>query len=314
MMNTWRAFENKHHVSVLLVDDSPDTLLMLTESLEAAGITILVALDGQRALNLLERISPSLILMDALMPGMDGFETCQRIKQRTDCVDIPVIFMTGLTDTDHIVRGLAAGGVDYVTKPVVMEELIARMRVHLSNARMATGARAALDASGRYLLAVDAEGCLLWRTPQAASLLADCELPMTTDTDIPRLPEVIIAGLGLGRPHGTCRADFLWPTSTGTFVFSRLAQTEPEEYLLSITRRQNSSDEQILLQQGLSLTWRQAEVLLWVCRGKSNREIGMILAASPRTVNKHLEQIFAKLQVDNRTSAAVMGLKVLDKR
>jgi len=311
MMNTWQAFENKHHVSVLLVDDSPDTLLMLTESLEAAGITILVALDGQRALNLLERISPSLILMDALMPGMDGFETCQRIKQRTDCVDIPVIFMTGLTDTDHIVRGLAAGGVDYVTKPVVMEELIARMRVHLSNARIATGARAALDASGRYLLAVDAKGCLLWRTPQAASLLADCGLPMTTD--IPRLPEAIVAGLGLGRPHGAGQADFVWPTSTGTFVFSRLAQTEPDEYLLSITRRQNPSDEQILLQQGLGLTWRQAEVLLWICRGKSNREIGMILAASPRTVNKHLEQVFAKLQVDNRTSAAVMGLKTLSK-
>jgi DNA-binding NarL/FixJ family response regulator len=311
MMNTWQAFETHHHVSVLLVDDSPDTLLMLTESLEAAGITILVALDGQRALNLLERISPSLILMDALMPGMDGFETCQRIKQRTDCVDIPVIFMTGLTDTDHVVRGLAAGGVDYVTKPVVMEELIARMRVHLSNARMATGARAALDASGRYLLAVDAKGCLLWRTPQAASLLADCELPTTTD--IPRLPQALIAGLGLGRPYGAGQADFIWPTSTGTFVFTRLAQSEPDEYLLSITRRQNCADEQILLQQGLSLTSRQAEVLLWVCRGKSNREIGMILAASPRTVNKHLEQIFAKLQVDNRTSAAVMGLKALGK-
>ena len=85
---------------------------------------------------------------------------------------VPVIFMTGLTETEHVLEGLAAGGVDYVTKPIVVDELLARIRVHLANARVAAGTRAALDATGRFLLATDARGRLLWCTPKARQLLA----------------------------------------------------------------------------------------------------------------------------------------------
>ena len=102
------------------------------------------------------------------MPGTDGFETCRRLKQNRALAHVPVIFMTGLSDTEHIIEGLEAGGVDYVTKPIVPGELLARIRVHLANARMAQSARTALDAFGRFLLAVDGTGKVLWCTPQAA--------------------------------------------------------------------------------------------------------------------------------------------------
>ena len=103
---------------VLVVDDSPATLGMLNEALEAAGYTVLVALSGADALMLMSRISPDIVLMDAVMPGLDGFETCRQMKHFQPLASIPVVFMTGLTETEHVLRGLDSGGVDYVAKPV----------------------------------------------------------------------------------------------------------------------------------------------------------------------------------------------------
>ena len=157
---------------VLVVDDSPDTLRMLTDAIEGAGMTVLVALDGEQALSLIERVTPDVILLDAVMPGIDGFEICRRLKRNSDLSHVPVIFMTGLSETEDIIMGLDAGGVDYVTKPIAPNELLARIRVHLANARISQSARAALDASGRFLLAVNRSGRVLWSTPQASKLLS----------------------------------------------------------------------------------------------------------------------------------------------
>src|SRR5450755_4273496 len=156
---------------VLVVDDSPETLRLLTDAIEEAGMTVLVAREGEHALSIVEKVLPDVILMDAVMPGMDGFEACRRLKRNSMLAHVPVIFMTGLTETEDIVKGLEAGGVDYVTKPIVPDELLARIRVHLANARLAHSARAALDVSGRYLLATDTSGGVLWCTPQTAKLL-----------------------------------------------------------------------------------------------------------------------------------------------
>ena len=156
---------------VLVVDDSPETLRMLTDAIEEAGMTVLVAREGEHALSIVERMTPDVILMDALMPGADGFETCRRLKQKKALAHVPIIFMTGLTDTERIIEGFEAGGVDYVTKPIVPGELLARLRVHLANARIAHSARAALDAFGRFLLATNHAGKVMWCTPQAARLL-----------------------------------------------------------------------------------------------------------------------------------------------
>src|SRR6187549_2463615 len=159
--------------TLLVVDDTPETLGFLTDTLDIAGFTVLIATDGESALRLIEQITPDLVLMDALMPGLNGFETCRRMKRDKAMAHLPVIFMTGLSETENVLEGLAAGGVDYVTKPIVIDELLARIRVHLANARVAAGSRAALDATGRFLLATNASGRLLWCTPKARQLLAD---------------------------------------------------------------------------------------------------------------------------------------------
>src|SRR6201996_1912544 len=165
--------ESKKRDIALVGDDSPETLRLLTDALDGAGMTVMVALDGAAALRIVEQITPDIVLLDAMMPGMDGFETCRRLKRDTGLSNVPVIFMTGLAETEHIVRGLDAGGVDYVTKPIVIEEMLARIRVHLANARLTQSARAALDVSGRFLLAVNRQGLIMWSTPQAHKLLAD---------------------------------------------------------------------------------------------------------------------------------------------
>src|ERR1700716_2438346 len=165
--------EPKKRDVALIVDDSPETLRLLTDALDGAGMTVMVAMDGAAAMRIVDQITPDIVLLDAVMPGMDGFETCRRLKRDAGLSNVPVIFMTGLAETEHIVSGLEAGGVDYVTKPIVMEEMLARIRVHLANARLTQSARAALDVSGRFLLAVNRQGKVMWATPQAQKLLSD---------------------------------------------------------------------------------------------------------------------------------------------
>src|SRR5437762_11602824 len=165
--------ESKKRDVALVVDDSPETLRLLTDALDGAGMTVMVALDGAAAMRIVDQITPDIVLLDAVMPGIDGFETCRRLKRDAGLSNVPVIFMTGLAETEHIVAGLEAGGVDYVTKPIVIEEMLARIRVHLANARLTQSARAALDVSGRYLLAVSRQGKIMWATPQAQKLLSD---------------------------------------------------------------------------------------------------------------------------------------------
>src|SRR5471032_1344137 len=185
--------ESKKRDVALVVDDSPETLRLLTDALDGAGMTVMVAMDGAAAMRIVEQITPDIILLDAVMPGMDGFETCRRLKRDAGLSNVPVIFMTGLAETEHIVRGLEAGGVDYVTKPIAIEEMLARIRVHLVNARLTQSARAALDVSGRFLLAVSRQGKLMWATPQAQKLLSD-NLAASASDDLV-LPEPMLQWL-----------------------------------------------------------------------------------------------------------------------
>ncbi|MFZ3152258.1 response regulator, partial [Pseudomonas sp.] len=131
---------------ILIVDDTPDNLALLSDALDEVGYMVLVALDGLSALSRIQRRRPDLILLDAMMPGLDGFETCQRIKADVATADIPVLFMTALTDSEHVVKGFEAGGIDYVTKPINTEEVLARVASHLRTARILQTARAASQA------------------------------------------------------------------------------------------------------------------------------------------------------------------------
>lgn len=291
--------------TVLVVDDTPEALGLLTDMLDGAGYTVLIATDGDSALHLVDQITPDLVLMDAIMPGLDGFETCRRLKQSAALAHLPVIFMTGLAETEHVVEGLAAGGVDYVTKPIVVEQLLARMRVHLNNARIAFGPHAALDASGRFLLATDLAGRIQWCTPRARALLQACGCG--DPGGVPTLPAPLLARmLALRHELGaTCTLEL----GEVQLECAMLSPIGPDELLFRLSERRGADDTSAL--QGLGVTAREAEVLLWVSRGKANREIGQILGISPRTVNKHLEQIFIKMGVENRASAAAGATRLL---
>ncbi|GAB0112649.1 response regulator [Acidisoma sp. C75] len=293
---------------VLVVDDTPSTLGVLDEVLEEAGYTVLMAQSAQAALTVLERVLPDAILIDAVMPGMDGFEACRRMKRNPGLASVPIIFMTGLTETEDVVRGLEAGGVDYVTKPLQLPEVLARIRVHLAGARRTQSAQAALDTAGRYLLATDPEGELQWATPQAAALLAEITPPAVAEGLAPACPWVadwladaaeqvpgqVAMSLGEGR----------------LLQFVYVGRMAADEVLFRI-REMTSSSEEARLRERFAVTAREAEVLLWIGRGKATRDIAEILGMSPRTVQKHLEQIYAKLGVENRAAAAAMVTRSL---
>lgn len=298
-MNTTPPFSS----IVLVVDDSPDSLGMLNQSLNQAGLTVLVALSGQQALSIITRITPDVILMDAIMPGMDGFATCASIKQILPLT--PVIFMTGLTDVEHVVRGFEVGGVDYVTKPLLAEEVLARIKVHSQNARLTMSAQNALDHAGQYIICINHTGALQWATPHVHRLVSAAETPeaelwqylaqqlgaWVTLADTVREPLLLTC---FGAPM---QAQYGGEHQSGQFLIRLVAAAETQQ------------PEK--LREKLNITKRESEVLFWVSFGKTNWEIAQILAMSPRTVNKHLEQLFKKIGVDNRTAAAAMSIRIL---
>jgi class 3 adenylate cyclase len=121
---------------ILIVEDTPANILSLSATLKEKGYQLSVATNGRQALDVLARVRPDLILLDVMMPEMDGFETCRRIKQSPDCGQIPVIFLTAKTDTADIVKGFELGAVDYVGKPFNAHELLARVNTHLTMDRL----------------------------------------------------------------------------------------------------------------------------------------------------------------------------------
>lgn len=295
---------------VLVIDDSIESIHMLNDVLEEAGFTVLVALEGSQALTITKNIKPDIILLDAIMPNMDGFETCKQLKLNPQLVDVPIIFMTGLSDTEHVVMGLTAGGVDYVTKPINADELIARMRVHLTNARMTQSARMALDTAGQYLFTVDLNGQILWATPQVSQLLITAESDAEVEALSLRLASVLTAWLKHKPETGH---HLKLPNLVQPMTVEMLNFIDNREYLLRLSNPHKPADDTHALKEQFGVTGREADVLLWIANGKTNREIGQILEMSPRTVNKHLEQVFRKLGVENRTSAAAIAIKCLAK-
>ena len=116
---------------ILVVDDNPTNIKILFNVLKESGYKVLVAQDGQSTLNKLEEVKPDLIFLDVMMPGMDGFETCRRLKENPATREIPVIFMTALAETTDKVKGFSLGAVDYITKPFQQAEVLARVGLHL---------------------------------------------------------------------------------------------------------------------------------------------------------------------------------------
>jgi CheY-like chemotaxis protein len=238
------------------VDDSPDALGMISEALEDNGMTVLVARSGEAAIDLTVRVNPDVILMDALMPGMDGFETCRVLKSGDDPTPAPIIFMTGLSEPEHVVKGLTAGGVDYVTKPVVIEELIARLTIHVVNARMIRSAREALDSSGRSLLSFDRSGKLRWGSPSAVEMLKDVVPGDAANPNNQRLKEWLISCAM--RPLSQSE-----PLILDAVTLKFVGLSSIDERLVSL-RPNTLGSPSDLLSSSFSLTQREAEVLYWL--------------------------------------------------
>lgn len=305
---------------VLLVDDVPDNLSLLHDALDEHGYTVLAATSGEAALTRAQQARPDIVLLDAMMPGMDGFEVARRLKGDPATAHIPIIFMTGLTETEHLVAALQAGGVDYVTKPLDPRAVLARMQVHLQGARQARQTRQALDAFGYASIAVRASsGRLLWQTPLARELLQ-----LYYGTTAPTTPAPVLQWLrrcleGMTGAEAATSPPAEPPRLTAELGARRLSfrlhhciggedGPGPGGDWLIVMRE--VSDAAVIRSLGVSfnLTAREAEVLYWVVKGKINRDIGDILGASPATVKKHLERIHAKLGVETRTAAASMAL------
>jgi len=293
-------------LNVLAVDDDATNLLVIEKMLKPYGCMVEKAASGQEALNKVWKKLPDVILLDGMMPGMDGFEVARRLKADFSTQHIPIVFMTGLTETEHVVAAFAAGGADYVTKPIRPPEVLARIAAHVQNARQMRQARSALDAFGQATVAVRAaDGKLVWQTPLARRLMNDY---FANPEHI--APEELIAWIAAAhaaRHDGREPQSLLIADGARRLLASFHDQTGDDEWLV-VLREENDASAVESLIAAFRLTQREAEVLYWVVQGKTSKDIGDILGSSPRTVNKHLEHVFEKLGVETRTAAANLAM------
>ncbi len=299
---------NLHTTTVLIVDDVLDNLAVLHDALDESGFTVLVANSGVKALQIAKDTQPDIILLDAIMPEMDGFQVCVKLKENIDTRHIPVIFMTGLTEAENVAAAFEAGGTDYVTKPIRPKEVLARIFSHLQTAKMMTQARGALDAFGQAAIAITPnDGKIVWQTPLAREwilrygLLGFDESDAATTALFNWIAQVKTAIRAKKSPE-----QFTVIKNADRLIFSIVDYLSEEHWVILL--REESDDAQIeALCAVFKLTKRESEVLYWATKGKTNKDIADILAASPRTINKHLEHVFVKMGVETRTAAASLA-------
>ena len=301
------------HPTVLVVDDTPANLSVLLDLLTGAGFAVLVADSGERALLQVSHRRPDLILLDAMMPGMDGFETCRRLKAGPLTRDLPVLFMTALTDTAARLAGFAAGAVDYISKPFEPEEVLARLRAHLelqrlrraleAEVRLRQSAETELEESlAQAVLVADPEGRIVFCTWRAHELLTR----HLEDFDPEEaLPLALLSGEPLSRPPS--------PIRLRVRRFAESTARADESGLAVLLLEEEAPDPSLGLLGALGLTERESEVLYWVAQGKTSPEIAIILGAALKTVKKHLQHVYEKLGVETRTAAALRASEVLQR-
>ena len=286
---------------ILVVDDAVDTLRMLGDALVAEGYVVLAARDASEALERFEVAIPDGVLLDAVMPGMDGFALCRHIKATPAWSHVPIVFMTGLSESDQILRGFSSGGVDYVVKPLRIPEVMARLATHVRNARVTRLAQEAVDVAGMGTVVLDSQSRMAWRSPQAVAWL---EVAFGVDAQAAtRASEWL--GNALRNSEATRDLGRL-----GRLLARNMGQGSLGESMLLLTLTPPDSASAQRLRE-IALTPRETEVLSWLAKGKTNRDIADILGMSPRTVNKHLEHVFEKLGVETRSAAAAIAGKLL---
>lgn len=281
---------------VLVVDDAIDTLRLLCDALAMEGYSVLVARDAAEARARFEMAVPDAVLLDAVMPGTDGFMLCREIKSTPPWAHVPIVFMTGLSGTDEVVRGFESGGVDYVVKPLRIPEVLARVATHVRNARATRWAREAVDVAGMGVVMLDVHGRVAWRSPRATEWLSQAFDAEEGDA----ATAAWLSSVEPGKEAERLLAD------GSRLVAQHMGQGWFAETMLLLGHTPSGSAPAArVLQQ--ALTPRESEVLVWLAKGKTNRDIADILGMSPRTVNKHLEHIFEKLGVETRTAAVAIA-------
>jgi len=290
-------------LEVLVVDDQPDALRLLEQELTLAGLSVRTAASGEAAIEAIRAQCPDAVLLDVQMGGINGFETCAQIRLMHE--DLPIVFTTGLDETEDIVRGFEVGGTDYVTKPVSAPVVVARLMAHTRVWRMMRATREVVQALEVPMLAADA-GRLLWLNRAARALLQTC-LPGVTLSDDAPLPSAL-QGLLLEGTEGEAVQIELGGMSLRVDPVSEAGASLRVVSLAVLGRAAPAAPA--ATPAASRLTGRETEVLLWVARGKTNRDIAEILGMSPRTVNKHLEHVFEKLGVETRTAAAAAAQRL----
>jgi DNA-binding response OmpR family regulator/DNA-binding CsgD family transcriptional regulator len=301
------APDRQHPGRILIIDDVPANLALLGDLLKQAGFRVFVAESGESALEQAPFAKPDIILVDIMMPGLDGFETCRRFKALPNFASVPLFFMSALTDVSDKLRGFEAGAVDYINKPFQPQEVLARIRAHLEiralhrelslksaaleeqNERLEHAVQLRLRAENamahqfdRPLVIVNEAGHVHFRTTLAAQLL-DKHHPAQSGQLLPAALQPLIAR-PLGRP------------SDGLQI---LLLEEP---------RDPPSPAQLA---PLGLTPRETEVLFWIAQGKTSPEIVVILDSNLNTVKKHVQNMLPKLGVETRLAAALKAMELL---
>lgn len=302
--------DNHSNGLVLVVDDHPDTLALLHNALIEAGFTVLVANNGPAALKICNEAKPDIVLLDALMPEMDGFEVCKKLKDDDQTRSIPVIFMTGLTDSEDVVAGFNAGGIDYVTKPVSPAEVIVRLNTHLKTSRLMSHTQGAFDSFGQAAFAVlPGTESIIWKTPLARKLI-DEYLPIgQNDASL----QFALWIKNLSKKSGNEKKSLVIEKPTSRLILKATDIDNDEQWLI-LLQEESETGQIEAIRASFKLTKRQSEVLHWVILGKTDKTIAQILGTSPRTVNKHLEHVFVKLGVETRTAAASIAVNKLQNK
>jgi DNA-binding response OmpR family regulator/DNA-binding CsgD family transcriptional regulator len=313
------------HRRILIVDDEPDNLALLATWLREEGYRVFAAESGERALANLTTSAPDIVLLDVMMPGIDGLETCRQLKAHAEFGDVPVLFLSAISETDMKVKGFAAGAVDYVTKPLQRAEVAARVRTHLQ----LRGLQVALEARNEELdravqqltqaerglaralrqpvLIVDRSGVVQFCTAAAEQALTRTLGPRFVRA-LPR--EIQGWCVDPARRHSPIEIE---GTGGQRIVFTFVPDAAiPDRALLVIDEKSPPANPARL--QVLGLTPREAEILFWIAQGKTSPEIAIILATAPATVQRHVANFLPKLGVDTRLAAALRAMEILGEK
>jgi DNA-binding NarL/FixJ family response regulator len=305
---------------VWLVSSDPIHTQGLVDVLEDAGYGALVLATGSQALDKALVATPDLVLLDARLSDTNGFDLARRLKALAHTSPAPIIFMAETVQSDNVLQALESGGADCVPQTVKPHELLARMAMHLAGARERRQARNALDAFGYATLTVRPhDGKLMWQTPLSRDLLERyCpDHPPYASRTAPELQAWLKECLRRLQ-SGEAPRPLVLSRGEGARLTLRLhQQTGDNDGVPGSPPEPSSSDDWLIVMRedsdravmeamraAFTLTMREAEVLYWVVKGKTNKDVGDILGSSPMTVKKHLERVFVKLGVETRTAAA----------